>query len=106
MITIGKNNLSLENIESVAKGALVSLDESAIPKIQKARLLVEKKTLSKEPVYGVTTGFGALAEVKILPEQIVDLQRNLILSHAAGVGNPLSREETRAMMLLRTQLSL
>ena len=103
MITIGKNNLSLENIESVAKGALVSLDESAIPKIQKARLLVEKKTLSKEPVYGVTTGFGALAEVKILPEQIVDLQRNLILSHAAGVGNPFSREETRAMMLLRTQ---
>ena len=52
-------------------------------------------------VYGVNTGFGALAEVRISPDEIVQLQRNLVRSHSVGVGAPLARDEVRAMMLLR-----
>ena len=71
--------------------------------MDESRKLVEEKAASDTPVYGVTTGFGGLAEVKIPASDLAALQRNLILSHSAGVGRPLSREETRAMMMLRAQ---
>ena len=56
------------------------------------------------PVYGVNTGFGKLSEVAIPPEQLAALQRNLVRSHAAGVGDPLPEREVRAMMLLRANV--
>jgi histidine ammonia-lyase len=103
MISLGEKSLTLENVEQIAFGAPLELSKSAHERIHAARALVENMALSKTPVYGVSTGFGALAEVKIAPDQIQALQRNLILSHAAGVGRPLSRRETRAIMLLRAQ---
>src|SRR3989454_9963831 len=57
-------------------------------------------------MYGVTTGFGKLAHVRIRPEQARELQRNLIRSHASGVGDPLRVEAVRAMMLLRANVLL
>lgn len=103
-VALGAEPLTLEAVESVALGAPVKLSESAVDRVERARKLVEERAASSTPAYGITTGFGALAEVKIPPGQLAALQRNLILSHAAGVGRPLSREETRAMMLLRAQV--
>lgn len=102
-ISIGGAPLTLEDVQAVASGAHVVLDASARQRVQAARVVVEKMARSDKPVYGISTGFGALAEVKIPPDQIAALQRNLILSHSAGVGRPLSRAETRAMMGLRAQ---
>lgn len=93
----------MQAVAAVANGAPARLGSKARERVLRARSVVESKAASGEAVYGVTTGFGALAEVPIPPDQIVALQRNLILSHAAGVGRPLSREETRAMMFLRAQ---
>ncbi|MBI3179087.1 MAG: histidine ammonia-lyase [Deltaproteobacteria bacterium] len=102
-IDLGETPLTLDTVALVAQGAKVGLSDAALQRVRKARALVEAKASGPEPVYGVTTGFGALAEVRVPPEEMVALQRNLILSHAAGVGAPLSRQETRAMMLLRAQ---
>ena len=103
MITVGQTRLSIEDVAAVADGATISLAPQAHERIAAARRVVEEKLRSELPVYGVSTGFGALAEIKIRPDQVAALQRNLVLSHAAGVGQALSRRETRAMMLLRAQ---
>jgi histidine ammonia-lyase len=66
-----------------------------------SRAVIEQAIASGETVYGVTTGFGDLADVRISPEQTATLQRNLVRSHAAGVGEPLPEEVVRAMLLLR-----
>jgi histidine ammonia-lyase len=103
--------LSLEEVELVARAAAaparggtevrVVLDEDARARIRAAREVVERVVRDERVVYGITTGFGALSEVVIPPERIRELQANLIRSHAAGVGEPLGVEETRAIMLLR-----
>src|SRR5579859_4509678 len=78
----------------------VALSEHAIQRIQRARALIDTIAAEGRKVYGVTTGFGHLSSVRISSEHLVQLQHNLIRSHAAGVGEPLSEEVTRAMMLL------
>src|SRR5437868_11601145 len=69
--------------------------------MQASRAVVDKLVASGETAYGINTGFGKLASVRISPEQVRQLQLNLVRSHVAGVGTPLSESETRAMMLLR-----
>jgi histidine ammonia-lyase len=103
-IALGAAPLTLESVAQAADGAKVALSSDARQRMQASRAVVERKAAGSTPVYGVTTGFGALAEIKVPPDQLRALQRNLILSHAAGVGRPLSRAETRAMMLLRAQV--
>ena len=103
VLILGDSPLTLDNVYQVARGAQVTLAPEVRGRISAARQVVERMAQSDTPVYGVSTGFGALAEIKIPPHEIANLQRNLILSHAAGVGAPLSRHETRAMMLLRAQ---
>ena len=66
-----------------------------------SRAVIERVVAAGETVYGVTTGFGDLADVRIEPGQTAELQRNLVRSHAAGVGDPLPAEVVRAMLLLR-----
>ena len=66
-----------------------------------SRAVIERLIADGAIVYGVTTGFGDLADVRIRPDQTVELQRNLVRSHAAGVGDPLPDEVVRAMLLLR-----
>ncbi len=102
-ILLGETPLTFEMVSAVADGAQVQLDPATRDKVTAARKLVDDWASGETPVYGVTTGFGALAEVKVPQEQLRALQRNLILSHAAGVGRHLSQRETRAMMLLRAQ---
>jgi histidine ammonia-lyase len=101
-VEIDGTNLSLELLKSVAvDGARVALDRRALARIVAARDVVERAVASNGRIYGVTTGFGRLKNVHIEPAEAVELQRNLIISHAAGVGDPLNREAARASMLLR-----
>ncbi|MFL5775646.1 MAG: aromatic amino acid lyase, partial [Chloroflexota bacterium] len=95
-------DLTVADVEAVArKGARVTLDDAARGRMQAARDVVERLVADGEIVYGVTTGFGALATRFIAPEDAARLQENLLKSHAAGVGAPLPREVVRAMLLLR-----
>jgi histidine ammonia-lyase len=101
-IPIGWDGLTIEQVHAVArKGAAVQLTPAAEERIVAARKLVEQWVAQEVTVYGVTTGFGALSDVAISKSQTRDLQRNIILSHAAGVGRPIGEEEARAILLLR-----
>jgi len=94
--------LTLEQVERVADGRLaVALDDEARDRMVRSRRYVESVVDGGDPVYGVTTGFGRMAEVVISPAQRAHLQRNLVRSHAAGVGRPLPTRVVRALMLLR-----
>jgi histidine ammonia-lyase len=96
--------LSLEDVVSVARGAEVELGTGVAERIGAAREVVERAVASNATVYGVTTGFGSLANVRIEPEQADALQQGIVRSHATAVGRPLSREEARAMLLLRAHV--
>jgi histidine ammonia-lyase len=89
-------------VEAVARGgAAVALDPHARARMEEARLVVERLVAAGEVVYGITTGFGDLASTFIPPADARQLQRNLLASHAVGVGPPLPRDVVRAMLLLR-----
>jgi len=79
----------------------VEVDPVARERMAASRAVIDRVVASGETVYGVTTGFGDLADVRISPEQTATLQRNLVRSHAAGVGEPLPEEVVRAMLVLR-----
>jgi histidine ammonia-lyase len=81
----------------------VTLNQGARDAMQRSAEVVERLAASDEPAYGVSTGFGSLANVRIAPERRIELQRALIRSHAAGVGDLMAREVVRAMMLLRAR---
>jgi histidine ammonia-lyase len=102
---LGEDELTLEAIGQVARERRsVRLGASAHARIARARAAIERIAAggaAAPAVYGVNTGFGALAEVRISPGEIATLQRNLVRSHAAGVGAPLPTDAVRAMMLLR-----
>lgn len=83
----------------------VALGETGRAALSRARGVVESFLVEGAgATYGINTGFGALAEVRIPPDKLSALQRNLIVSHAVGVGDPIGRAQTRAMMLLRAQV--
>jgi len=94
--------LTVADVEAVARhGARATLDDAARARMQEARDVIERLVAEGEVVYGVTTGFGALATRFVPPADAARLQENLLMSHAAGVGSPLPREVVRAMLLLR-----
>jgi len=93
--------LTLDRLEAVARGAAPRrLDGRARERIRAARAVVEDAVARGEAVYGVTTGIGELASVRIAPADAERLQLNLLRSHAVGAGEPLPEEVVRAMMLL------
>ncbi|HEX2203700.1 MAG TPA: histidine ammonia-lyase [Longimicrobium sp.] len=105
-IEIDGDTLSLEDIERVAAGpeAEVALAPGTEARILASRAVVEAAVREGRTVYGVTTGFGRLAETPIPLDKLEELQLNLIRSHACGVGAPLPRAETRAITLLRANV--
>ena len=104
-VVLDGRTLSLEQIEAVSRGGVrVELAPSARERVRSARALVEARLDDGEPHYGINTGFGTLAEVRIPRGDLERLQRNLVLSHAAGVGQPLPLEEARALVLLRANV--
>src|SRR2546428_567892 len=97
--------LTLAEIVTVAFGdAPVQISPSARPRILASRKVVEDIIARGTVVYGVSTGFGKLSDVRIQPDELRELQLNLVRSHACGIGNPLSEPEVRAMMLLRANV--
>jgi len=96
--------LTLEQLEQIALGAPVRLDEQAQERMNASRALVERIAQGDQPVYGINTGFGALAETPVERSDLARLQRNLVVSHAVGVGQPLETEATRALMALRANV--
>ncbi|HZZ37598.1 MAG TPA: histidine ammonia-lyase [Acidobacteriaceae bacterium] len=82
----------------------VELDSAALPRIKASRAVVDSLLARGETAYGVNTGFGKLSDVRIDPTQLQDLQRNLVRSHACGLGDPLPEPAVRAMLLLRANV--
>ncbi len=99
---INGNDLTLEAVRDVAvERRAVLLLADAREAVNRARAVVDALVAENRVSYAITTGVGKLADVRIAGDQIRELQLNLVRSHAAGVGDPLSAGETRAMMLLR-----
>ncbi|MBR9974346.1 MAG: histidine ammonia-lyase [Bacteroidetes bacterium] len=102
ILHIDGNSLTLEDLLTVADGSSrVVLAEAAIPRIQASRALVDAWVRDGKVMYGITTGFGEFSNVHIGPDQLEQLQRNLIVSHAVGCGDPIPKHITRILMLLR-----
>jgi histidine ammonia-lyase len=96
------NDLTFDQLHRIAfDNEPVSLSFIAAERMNASRAVVDKLVASGKTAYGINTGFGKLASVRISSEQVRQLQINLVRSHACGVGEPLSKSETRAMMLLR-----
>ncbi len=96
--------LSLADVDAVARGAGVSFEEPARARVRAARAVIDRAVAEGRTIYGVTTGFGALADTSVPPERAAELQHGIIASHATAVGRPLSRREARAMLLLRAHV--
>ena len=98
-------SLTLAQVAAAARGGVeVAIAAEARERIRAARGLVDRIAQGSEPTYGINTGFGTLAEVSIPRPDLQRLQRNLILSHSAGVGQPLPPHEVRALILLRANV--
>ena len=103
-VTLRGASLDEEQVVAVARhGEKVALSAAARTKMEQSRARVQRASQSREPVYGVSTGFGALAGTRIAPLRQPELQLALIRSHAAGVGPPVDGEVVRATMLLRAR---
>ena len=102
MISIDGNNLTLDEVVRVTRGREpVEISATGRQQLAASRAIVENLLDSTTPVYGISTGFGNLSQIWISPEEREALQRNLILSHAAGVGDYLPEDVVRAAMLMR-----
>jgi len=104
-VLLDGDTLKLEEVLAVARGeARAEVAPEARRRVAAARALVEARLEDGQAHYGINTGFGTLAEVRIARGDLARLQRNLVLSHAAGVGAPLPLEEARALVLLRANV--
>src|SRR4051812_24585886 len=102
MVTINGEDLTPEDVFAVARhGAPVEASPQAMQRVGRCRAVVERLLVdaSGRVVYGLNTGFGSLRDVRISPDQVQQLQRNLIRSHSAGVGALMPADAVRAMML-------
>ncbi len=105
MANLDGNSLTIDDVLAVARGAApAALSGAARETMQKSRALIDGLAAGDAAIYAVNTGVGLLADVRIPREDLDQLQRNVIRSHAAGVGPPLEREAVRAMMLIRANV--
>lgn len=101
-VILDGNSLTLEDFIRIVRGGFrVELSEEAMKRVEKARSLVDRFVQEEKVVYGITTGFGKFSDVVISSEEAKELQRNLIISHSCGVGNPLQEEAAKGIMVLR-----
>jgi len=101
MICLDGRTLTAPLLARIAAGEKVSLDEGALALVAENRAVVDRIVAEGRTVYGINTGFGQFATVVIAPDQLQQLQLNLVRSHAAGVGEPLPKDQTRALMAAR-----
>jgi histidine ammonia-lyase len=105
MILLDGDSLTTAQVCSVALGGeKAGIAPSAVQAMQRSRAVVERLASGDDPVYAVNTGVGLLADVRVSNSDLETLQRNVVRSHCAGVGEPMGRAETRAMMLIRANI--
>src|SRR5262245_5702359 len=105
MIILDGSSLTIEHLLSIADDhEPVALAPDARERVRASRAVVERRAISDEPAYGINTGFGSFADVKIAADALEALQLNLLRSHAAGVGQPLPVRSVRATMALRANV--
>ncbi len=100
-MTLTPGHVSLAQWKAIYHGATLPLDPACFPAIERAAACVQAIIAKGEPVYGINTGFGKLATIRIDDADLATLQRNIVLSHAAGVGDPAPIPVTRLMMALK-----
>src|SRR5436190_5776232 len=93
--------IDLASLRQLWAGAEARLSDGAMQRVAEAAASVDRIVAGGETVYGVNTGFGVLANTRIADDKLAELQTNLILSHSAGLGEPLPRHVTRLMILLK-----
>ena len=97
--------LTLAQLEAVATATLdVAIAPGSTNRMLASRAVVDRAAAGDAAAYGINTGFGKLAEVRVAPDQVAALQQNLVRSHCCGVGEPLSEAEVRGMLLLRANV--
>src|SRR5215213_3104139 len=105
MILLDGSTLTIEQLLGIADGGEpVTLTDAARARVRASRAVVDRRARGDEPAYGINTGFGSFAEVKIAPDALETLQLNLLRSHAAGLGDPLPIRAVRAAMALRVNV--
>jgi histidine ammonia-lyase len=105
MVLLDGSTLTLEQLLAIAEhGEAVALTQAARARVRAARAVVDRRAGGDEPAYGINTGFGSFAEVKIPAAALETLQLNLLRSHAAGLGDPLPVSAVRATMALRANV--
>ena len=104
-IYLDGNTLDVDSLVLLSSGKYnIDLTEESWNKVKAGREVVDNIVESGEVAYGINTGFGLFSKVVVTKEQLHDLQVNLILSHSSGVGEPLSRQRTRMLLALRTNV--
>jgi len=102
MFKYGIDKLTLNKVIAIANGSLKAvLTKEAINKVNTCRKKVETMANGKKAVYGINTGFGPLCDVQITPKETSKLQENLLITHAVGVGNPIDKQLSKIMMILK-----
>src|SRR5947207_312447 len=105
MLLLDGSSLTIEQLLAIAdRREPVALAPVARTRVNASRAVVERRAGGDEPAYGINTGFGSFAEVKIAPDALEALQLNLLRSHAAGLGDPLPARTVRATMALRANV--
>src|SRR5882672_6639310 len=105
MIELDGTSLTLDQLVAIAHdGETIGLTDAARQRVRAARAVVDRFAQRDEPTYGINTGFGKFAEVRIPADSLDTLQVNLLRSHAAGVGDPLPVPVVRATMALRANV--
>lgn len=100
-LVLRPGHVTLAQWRQVYRGAPLALDPAALPVVRASAAAVAAIVAKGAPVYGINTGFGKLASVRIEREDLATLQRNIVLSHAAGVGEPMPANVVRLMMALK-----
>jgi len=98
---LNPESISLDHLRQLWSGAQATLDDASMQRVTESAAAIDRIVAGGETVYGVNTGFGLLANTRIPNHRLAELQTNLILSHSAGLGDPLPRHVTRLMILLK-----
>ena len=101
MITLAPGTVTLDQLRDLWSGTPARLSDASLTAIDAAAASVDRIVAGGSTVYGINTGFGLLAQTRIPADKLADLQRNLILSHSCGLGEPLPRHVTRLMIILK-----
>ncbi|HBI40068.1 MAG TPA: histidine ammonia-lyase, partial [Tenacibaculum sp.] len=102
MFKYGIDTLTVDKVIAIANGELKGIfSNEAIANITSCRKKVEKMAESDKAVYGINTGFGPLCDTQISPEETSLLQKNLLITHAVGVGNPIDKFLSKIMMITK-----